>query len=44
MNDENKKKWFGIVLSIVKYAAAAVFGGLGFGAISGCNSIPVFFF
>lgn len=44
MNTENKKKWTRIAFDIVKYAAAAVLGGLGISAIDGCQVIPQFIF
>lgn len=31
-----KEKWLKIGLSVLKYALAAVFGGLGLSAVEGC--------
>lgn len=37
-------KWKKIVGNIIAYAVSAVLGALGFSAVSGCASIPCFFF
>lgn len=36
--------WKKIIIDILKYAGAVILGAAGYGSVSGCASIPVFFF